>query len=79
MTDKTPNFTVELDIHITRRLRAHFVVDAAGEQVYVANRFSDILSWLVDVDCREVIVIDDATRFRLAFEPLPPEPTQEKG
>jgi len=73
LTDKPPLFTVELDIHITRRLRAHFILDAAGEHMWTANRFADVLAWVADRDGRELILIDDAKRFRITFEPLPPE------
>ena len=63
---KTP-VTVELDMALTRRSRAHAVVDAEGKQVHHAKRFSEILVWLADQDVNKALLIDELERFYVVF------------
>ena len=59
--------TVELDMALTRRSRAHAVVDGNGEQVYHAKRFSEVLTWLADQGVNKALLIDETERFNVLF------------
>ena len=59
--------SVELDMALTRRSRTHAVVDANGDQVHHAKRFSEILTWLADQGVNKALLIDESERFYVVF------------
>lgn len=67
-------FTIELDIQLTRRLRAHAVLDATGETVFHAVRISEIFTWMLDNDIREAVASEGPARFLIEVKDLGPSP-----
>lgn len=66
----TSEWSVELDIQITRRRRAHSIINPAGEAVYHASGIGDVIRWLADRDVSTALFIEPEGVYRVRFTVL---------
>jgi hypothetical protein len=66
----TPEWSVELDIQITRRRRAHSILNPAGEAVWHAAGIGEVIRWLADQDVSSALFIEPEGVYRIGFQVL---------
>jgi hypothetical protein len=63
-------WSVELDIQITRRRRAHSIINPAGEAVYHASGIGQVIRWLNDQGVPTALFIEPEGVYRVRFTVL---------
>ena len=68
-------FTIEIDVHITRRLTMHHIYDEKMKRRATFTRWHQVLAWLIENDIRQAEVRGNRKRWVMQLDPLETKPS----